>query len=216
MQSRIFPSCSVAETQPSSCKNAGEWFKGTGRTLAGEILVFLYGWVYFQGLVGGAEDYRGKRSGFAPAFRELCGPGLLGVTDKTADVESGTWACSQLSPAPLSPSTRRQDGPHKTRDLKGPFWSKNEFSRAVQELHNFSQCHKRTYRLRERERKQHSPLYGHWLTNAHMAVPLLGFLSSCHFIHPLSLPLLHMLQLASVLAYKPLNSFQGNPPPFLL
>ena len=159
VQSRIFPSCSVAETQPSSCKNAGEWFKGTGRTLAGEILVFLYGWVYFQGLVGGAEDYRGKRSGFAPAFRELCGPGLLGVTDKTADVESGTWACSQLSPAPLSPSTRRQDGPHKTRDLKGPFWSKNEFSRAVQELHNFSQCHKRTYRLREREKATQPSLW---------------------------------------------------------
>lgn len=96
--------------------------KGTGRTLSGEILVFLYGWVYFQGSVGrGAEDYRGKRSGFVPAFRELCRPGLLGVTDKTADVESGTWACSQPSPAPLSPSTRRQDGPHKTRDLKGPF-----------------------------------------------------------------------------------------------
>lgn len=70
---------------------------------------------------GGAEDHRGKRPGFVLAFRELCRPGLLGVTDKTADVESGTWACSQLSPAPLSPSTRRQDGPHKTRDLKGPF-----------------------------------------------------------------------------------------------
>ena len=171
---------------------------------------------FLPGISGRAEDYRRKRSGFVLAFRELCRPGLLGVMDETADVDSGTRACSQLSPAPLSPSAGRQDGPQETRDPKGPFWSKNGFSREVQELHNLSQCRKRHIQV-GRERESNTPLYGRWLTNAYMVVPLLGFLSSRHFIHPLSLPRLHMLQPASVLlAHKPLNSFQGNPPFFLL
>ena len=120
VQSRIFPSCSVAETafQLQKCRRV---IQGHRQDTFRRDSCFPLRVGLFPRVSGGAEDYRGKRSGFAPAFRELCGPGLLGVTDKTADMKSGTWACSQLSPAPLSPSTRRQDGPHKTRDLKGPF-----------------------------------------------------------------------------------------------
>ena len=124
--------------------------------------------VYFQGL-GGAEDYRMEASSFVLVFREMYRARLFGVTAKAADVESGNVVLFPAPPtlAPLSPTLPHERRTVHTRQGTSRVLSKNQSSRDVQELHNFSHCCKYIRKLRERGRKQHSPFYGCRLINAH-------------------------------------------------
>ena len=74
--------------------------KGTGRTLSGEILVFLYGWVYFQGLVGGVLRITEGRDRALYLLSENCaGQGYL--VSRTRQL---TWSQARgLVPSPAPP-----------------------------------------------------------------------------------------------------------------